>query len=108
VASLGPQDTASRPGRRSARWARSGSTTLRSQVLTLERMGRERTNQDLACEECRDLGLPARERGILPLDVVLCDRCWVTSAGVVYRRPLGDLVLRLCGEFGGQGRVVGF
>jgi hypothetical protein len=32
----------------------------------------------------------------------------VTSAGVVYRRPLGDLVLRLCGEFGGQGRVVGF
>ena len=25
----------------------------------------------------------------------------VTSAGVVYRRPLGDLVLRLCGEFGG-------
>jgi hypothetical protein len=33
---------------------------------------------------------------------------WVTSAGVVYRRPLGDLVLRLCGEFGGQGRVVGF
>jgi hypothetical protein len=35
-------------------------------------------------------------------------RCGVTSAGVVYRRPLGDLVLRLCGEFGGQGRVVGF
>ncbi|WP_078913983.1 hypothetical protein [Streptomyces sp. NRRL S-37] len=32
----------------------------------------------------------------------------VTSAGVVYRRPLGDLGLRLCGEFGGQGRVVGF
>lgn len=32
----------------------------------------------------------------------------VTSAGVVYRRPLGDLVLRLCGEFGGQGGVVGF
>ncbi|WP_209445951.1 hypothetical protein, partial [Streptomyces flaveus] len=32
----------------------------------------------------------------------------VTSAGVVYRRPLGDLVLRLCGEFGGQDGVVGF
>lgn len=32
----------------------------------------------------------------------------VTSAGVVYRRPLGDLVLRLCGEFGGQGGVVCF
>jgi hypothetical protein len=32
----------------------------------------------------------------------------VTSAGVVYRRPLGDLVLRLCGEFGGQGGLVGF
>ncbi|WP_199820071.1 MULTISPECIES: nuclear transport factor 2 family protein, partial [Streptomyces] len=32
---------------------------------------------------------------------------WVTSAGVVYRRPLGDLVLRLCGEFGGQDGVVG-
>ncbi|MFF7598316.1 hypothetical protein, partial [Streptomyces mirabilis] len=31
----------------------------------------------------------------------------VTSAGVVYRRPLGDLVLRLCGEFGGQGGLVG-
>ncbi|MFG2952068.1 hypothetical protein ACGFZ4_43785, partial [Streptomyces adustus] len=31
----------------------------------------------------------------------------VTSARVVYRRPLGDLVLRLCGEFGGQGGVVG-
>lgn len=32
----------------------------------------------------------------------------VTSAGVVYRRPLGDLGSRLCGEFGGQGGVVGF
>ncbi|MEC3995327.1 hypothetical protein VSR01_17985 [Actinacidiphila sp. DG2A-62] len=31
----------------------------------------------------------------------------VTSAGVVYRRPLGDLVVRLCGEFGGQGGFVG-
>ncbi|REE58927.1 hypothetical protein BX257_1409 [Streptomyces sp. 3212.3] len=32
----------------------------------------------------------------------------VTSAGVVYRRPLVISVLRLCGEFGGQGSVVGF
>lgn len=32
----------------------------------------------------------------------------VTSAGVVYRRPLDDLVSRLCGEFGGQGDLVGF
>jgi len=32
----------------------------------------------------------------------------VTSAGVVYRRPLGDLVVRLCGEFGGQGGLVVF
>lgn len=39
-------------------------------------MGRERTNQDLVCEECRDPSWPARERGTLPLDVVLCDRCW--------------------------------
>ncbi|MCK1823893.1 hypothetical protein MTQ10_31095, partial [Streptomyces sp. XM83C] len=38
--------------------------------------------------------------------VVLLDG--VTSAEVVYRRPLGDLGLRLCGEFGGQGGVVGF
>lgn len=45
-------------------------------VLTLERMGRERTNQDLVCEECRHPGQPACERGTLPLDVVLCDRCW--------------------------------
>lgn len=39
-------------------------------------MGRERTNQDLVCEECRDPGQPACGRGTLPLDVVLCDRCW--------------------------------
>ncbi|MFD8217877.1 hypothetical protein ACFV2U_30235 [Streptomyces sp. NPDC059697] len=36
------------------------------------------------------------------------DQEWVMSAGVVCRRPLGDLVLRLCGEFGGQGGLVGF
>lgn len=35
-------------------------------------------------------------------------RTAVTSAGVVYRRPLGDLVLRLCGEFGGQDGLVVF
>lgn len=29
------------------------------------------------------------------------------SVGVVYRRPLGDLVFRLGGEFGGQGGLVG-
>jgi hypothetical protein len=49
----------------------------------------------LEATEARPLEAPARPPG-------------VTSAGVVYRRPLGDLVLRLCGEFGGQGRVVGF
>ncbi|MER6539974.1 hypothetical protein ABT215_40660 [Streptomyces sp900105755] len=35
-------------------------------------------------------------------------RALVTSAGVVYRRPLGDLVLRLGGEFGGHDGVAGF
>ncbi len=39
-------------------------------------MGRERTNQELVCEECREPERPAWGRGTLPLDVVLCDRCW--------------------------------
>ncbi|CAG6397417.1 hypothetical protein NMG29_24855 [Streptomyces cocklensis] len=39
-------------------------------------MGRERTDQELVCEECRDPGREAYERGVIPLDVVRCDRCW--------------------------------
>jgi hypothetical protein len=50
-----------------------------------------------------DAGLPSATTG-----AGHAARHLVTSAGVVYRRPLGDLVLRLCGEFGGQDGLVGF
>lgn len=39
-------------------------------------MGRERTDQELVCEECHDPARPAYERGVIPLGVVRCEPCW--------------------------------